>query len=198
MNSGGVSHKPSITVLLSGGLDSSACVAFYKKQQFSISTLFIDYGQAAADKERRASRQLAKYFKVQHRELKLLKSYRKSSGEVRARNAVLMLTALMEITHIHGLIAIGIHSGTPYYDCTSTFINSIQTLFDGYTNGCIRAVAPFAKMTKLEVWQYFLESNVPVQLTYSCQKGGNKPCGRCESCRDRKKINALSNNKVDA
>jgi 7-cyano-7-deazaguanine synthase len=185
-------RKPSATVLLSGGLDSATCLAFYQAQGFSVSSLFIDYGQAAAARERAASRRLARHFDVAHRELRLVGSVPKFSGEVCARNAMLMLTALMESDLHDGLIAIGIHTGTPYYDCTRAFIVTLQALFDGYTNGRVKAAAPFAEMTKREIWQYAQDVSIPVELTYSCQRGGAKPCGRCESCRDRKKLNAVS------
>lgn len=179
-------------ILLSGGLDSAACVAFYKAQGLKSESMFLDYGQPAAALERRSSRRVADHFGIDHREMKFQGGMPKSVGEVRARNAFFMLSALMEHPMKKGLIAIGIHAGTPYYDCTPAFLSSIQTLFDGYTDGRLQVAAPFIRMTKREVWQYGQSVGLPANITYSCQRGGAKPCGTCASCRDRSKLDALS------
>ena len=49
-------------VLLSGGLDSMACVHFYLKMGYEVSALFCDYGQPAAPQEREAAICIANYF----------------------------------------------------------------------------------------------------------------------------------------
>ncbi len=41
------SESKNALVLLSGGIDSSACLVFYLAQGFSISALFVDYGQVS-------------------------------------------------------------------------------------------------------------------------------------------------------
>ena len=184
--------SPSALVLLSGGLDSAACVAFYRAQGLGLASMFFDYGQPAAVQERRASRRIAAHFGIEHHVVNLRGGLPKAPGEVRARNAVFMLAALMEYPMQKGLIVLGIHAGTPYYDCTPAFLVNIQSLFDGYTNGRVQAAAPFIGMNKREVWQYGQNTGLPVALTYSCQCGGKKPCGKCASCRDRIKLDALS------
>ena len=35
-------------VLLSGGIDSTSCIVYYKEREFGLSALFVDYGQASA------------------------------------------------------------------------------------------------------------------------------------------------------
>ncbi len=179
-------------MLLSGGLDSAACIAFYQTQAFAPTAIFFDYGQTALAQERKAARKVARHFGIGLREIGLRGLREKSVGEVRGRNAVFMLTALMEHPIEHGIIALGIHSGPPYYDCTPAFLSGLQVLFDGYTNGRIKAAAPFLRMTKEEVWRYGQNAGLPMAITYSCERGGRKPCGKCASCRDRKKLDALS------
>jgi 7-cyano-7-deazaguanine synthase len=184
--------KPTALVLLSGGLDSAACIAFYRAQAFELDAIFFDYGQPALAQERKASRNVAAHFDVGLQEIKLHGPLRIGVGEVRGRNAVFMLTALMEHPIAQGLIAIGIHAGPPYYDCTPGFLTGVQVLFDGYANGRIKAVAPFLEMNKIEVWRYGQNARLPMEITYSCERGGKQPCGRCASCRDRRKLDALS------
>ena len=53
---------PSSTVLLSGGIDSSACLQFLLDRRHDVSALFIDHGQAAAERERPAAGAIAKHF----------------------------------------------------------------------------------------------------------------------------------------
>jgi 7-cyano-7-deazaguanine synthase len=170
---------PAAIVLLSGGLDSAACIVF-------------DYGQSALVQERRASHKVAAHFEIGLREIRLRGLAKKKAGEVRGRNAVFMLTALMEHSIAQGLIAIGIHMGAPYYDCTPAFLAGVQILFDGYTDGRIKAAAPFLRMTKEEVWRYGQDAELPMSITYSCERGGERPCGRCASCRDRRKLDVVS------
>lgn len=55
----------SILILLSGGLDSAACISYYLKNQKSIyGTLFVDYGQAAAIYELEAAKKISQYYSI--------------------------------------------------------------------------------------------------------------------------------------
>ncbi len=189
---GSTHAKPAAVILLSGGLDSAACMAFYRAQAFALDAIFFDYGQAALVQERKASRRVAAHFEIELQEIRLHGLTKKRAGEVRGRNAVFMLTALMEHPIPQGLIATGIHAGPPYYDCTPAFLAGVQVLFDGYTNGRIKVAAPFLRMTKEEVWLYGQGAGLPMEITYSCERGGKQPCGRCASCRDRRKLDAVS------
>jgi 7-cyano-7-deazaguanine synthase len=45
--------------------------------------------------------------------------------------------------------------------------------------------APFATWTKQDIIAYCRTRNVPVHLTYSCERGTEPPCGTCLSCKDR-------------
>jgi 7-cyano-7-deazaguanine synthase len=97
----------------------------------------------------------------------------------------------MEFGKRNGIIALGVHAGTPYIDCSQEFIKAIQSTFDDYSDGRIRIGAPFVEWKKQDIWLYCQEKQVPVKLTYSCEKGCKPPCGRCLSCRDRKALYAL-------
>ena len=192
LSSGSGQDKTTALVLLSGGPDSAACIAFYRAQGLELAAIFYDYGQPALREERKASRKIAAHFDVSLQEIRLRGVLQHRAGEVRGRNAVFMLTALMEHPISQGLIVIGIHAGPPYYDSTPAFLDGVQALFDGYTNGRIKAAAPFLRMSKSEVWLYGKNAKLPQSITYSCQRGGKKPCGRCASCLDRRKLHVVS------
>jgi 7-cyano-7-deazaguanine synthase len=51
--------EENVVVLLSGGIDSFACANFYQEQGLQIQSLFVDYGQVAAEMERHSARQIA-------------------------------------------------------------------------------------------------------------------------------------------
>src|SRR5882757_1059288 len=88
--------KPAAVVLLSGGLDSAACIAFYQSQAFALTAVFFDYDQPALAQERKAARKVAGHFDIELHEIELSGLQKKGAGEVRGRNAVFMLMALME------------------------------------------------------------------------------------------------------
>jgi 7-cyano-7-deazaguanine synthase len=180
------------TVLLSGGIDSSACVAFYLDQARHVNAIFVDYGQSAAREEARASAAIAAHFQIGLRCLKVTDSLPKPVGLIPGRNAFLYLLGLLEATNRATTVATGIHAGTDYWDCSGAFLTTVQRLFEHYTDGKTQAAAPFLSWTKRQVWDFIRERGVPLALTYSCERGGAHPCGQCHSCRDLEALRACS------
>lgn len=177
-------------VLVSGGIDSTACIDFYKRQQFAVSGLHVTYGQPAARHESSAAEAVARHYGISLAVIRLMGACPKSDAEILGRNTLLIFAALMELNACSGMIAIGIHSGTPYYDCSSSFLSTIQTIVDGQCGGRVRVVAPFLEWTKKDIWGYCHERGVPIELTYSCERGLDQPCGVCFSCRDLEVLRA--------
>jgi len=173
-----------VTVLLSGGLDSAACVAFFLSEFHRVRALHIDYGQPAAAQELSAARAIAEHFCVDFTVLKFGGCALKTPGCIRGRNALLLLVALMEAQTRSGIVGIGIHKGSPYYDCSNNFLSTIQRLFDNYTDGSFLVSAPFIEWEKAAIWAFCQAKSVPVSLSYSCEKGTDPPCGNCLSCQD--------------
>jgi 7-cyano-7-deazaguanine synthase len=56
------------------------------------------------------------------------------------------------------------------------------TVMGAEQNRPIRIHAPFVHKTKAEEIQLGRELGVPFELTWSCYRGGEKPCGTCDSC----------------
>lgn len=177
---------PEVLVLLSGGVDSAACVAFYLEVGRPTCGLFVDYQQPALKKEAESSRRIADHFAIPLHRASWVGPRMKNVGLIPARNAVLLCAALMERPPTATAVAIGIHAGTPYVDCTAEFIRRIQAIYDLYTDKRVAVLAPFVEWTKPEVWSYARSKSVPLDLTYSCEAGSEQPCGECESCLDRK------------
>jgi len=85
-----------VCVLVSGGLDSAACVDFYVQSGFAVNGLFIDYGQAARIQEERSAGRVANHFGIQLRSLRIDGGRSHPEGLVNGRNAFLLFTALLE------------------------------------------------------------------------------------------------------
>ncbi len=77
-------------------------------------------------------------------------------------------------------------AGFAYPDCSEVFNNAMnEAIWEG-SGHQLKIEAPFVRMTKAEVIKMGLELGVPYELTWSCYEGGEKPCGKCATCIDRK------------
>ena len=101
------------------------------------------------------------------------------------RNALFALSAINYFQQEAGLVALGIHAGTDYYDCTTQFVGDFQRLLDGYLGGRIQLDCPFLDFTKAEILAYCRKWGIPVNLTYSCLNNPMTACGSCLSCLER-------------
>lgn len=173
-------------ILVSGGIDSMACINFYLAQGYDVEGIFFDYKQRAEQSEHYAAMKIAKYYGIKLSFLHIpgLRLY--ESGEIPGRNAIMAVQALGHFGYGTYKIVMGIHSGTNYPDCSAIFVEQINRLFDVYTDGTVILEAPFLNWTKQQIIEYSKKQMLPVELTYSCECG-NDPCGRCNSCLDRKK-----------
>jgi len=183
-----------VLILFSGGIDSTLCIHYYQKLGYNVKGLFIDYGQPAALKEKTAIECLSTYFKIETLQIKTNLRPIIEKGFIQGRNYLLLSISLSCFPFKEGVISLGIHSGTKYADCFPNFVEINQKIFDLYTNGNISIDCPFLFMNKKDIYRHFLKSNIPIELTYSCELGGDVPCGKCLSCLDRK---ALKNESKD-
>ena len=182
--------KPKVLILLSGGIDSTACTHFYVKQGMNVSAIFVDYGQPAFHLERKAAHSVCNFYGIDLTEVKLSGFTAPQGGYILARNIFLLSTALMSSKLSLGSIVIGIHDGTPYVDCTEHFLALTRNIFDLYTDGRVALVAPFITYTKKDIYEYCKQFNVPLDLTYSCELGLPQPCGKCATCKDLELLHA--------
>lgn len=171
-------------VLLSGGIDSAACVVHAQATGSTVEALFIDYRQPARYSERQSASQIARHFGIPLR-IAEATAASSASGEILGRNGFLVFCALMSKPDIEGLLMLGIHSGTLYYDCSAAFVKDIQRVLDGYSGGKIQLSAPFLSWSKQEIFDFCKEKDVPVHLTWSCESSSYTTCGHCMSCKDR-------------
>lgn len=176
------------SVLLSGGIDSAACAHFLKSQGMAVEGLFVDYGQKAARLEHIAARAIAEHLSISLSAISCVGPSIHGSGEVIGRNAFLIFSSVVLAGRHAGILAIGIHSGTPYYDCSGAFLSGISCLIGEHTDGKLALIAPFSDWSKKQVFEYFRAAGLPIKATYSCEAGTSEPCAVCNSCRDREAL----------
>jgi len=176
-------------VLFSGGIDSGACAHYLAREKHEVHPLFVDYGQRAATPEAAAANKLSCALGLKLHSLNISTGRSFGAGEIRGRNAFLVFSAILSPLYNEPCtIALGIHSGTPYYDCTVAFLDSVDRLVTEQSDGRARVIAPFLTWSKRNIFEYFKESELPLELTYSCEAGETPPCGECLSCRDRRAL----------
>jgi 7-cyano-7-deazaguanine synthase len=174
------------TILLSGGLDSVACLSFALERGESLQALHVQYGQAAAGDELRAAKAVCSHYNVSLWVVELGKPYASTEGYMAGRNLLLLSAALTQNIE-PGLLYFGFHLDTSYPDCGAAFIDASQRIVDIYHAGAVQLFAPFLDSRKAALAAFCARTSVPVHLTYSCETGG-KPCGQCLSCRDREAV----------
>lgn len=107
------------------------------------------------------------------------------------RNGLFLSTAAsVALSKNCSVIYYGAHSddaaGNAYPDCSDAFNNAInEAIYIGSGNQ-LKVEAPFVGLNKSEVVKKGLQLKVPYELTWSCYEGGDKPCGKCGTCIDRK------------
>ncbi len=185
------SNNGQVRVLLSGGIDSTTLLCFHKGRHANVTGMFLDYGQAGASRELVAAQAVAAHYDIHLQSMQIRGVSRKQGGLIVGRNGFLLMSALIEFGTGCGSIAIGIHRGCDYMDCSKSFIEKSQDLFDLYTSGMIHISTPFLEWTKPQSWQYALKHRVPLNLTYSCELGKDQPCGECRTCQDLEELSAI-------
>ncbi len=77
-------------------------------------------------------------------------------------------------------------TGNAYADCSESFDNAMGSAISIGTYGLVSLEAPLAKINKAQVVAKGLALKVPFKLTWSCYEGGERHCGTCATCIDRK------------
>ncbi len=181
--------RTTVLILLSGGIDSSALVKYHISQGYQVEAVFFDYGQRNCKQEFISASKISDYYNIKLHVKKIGFNLYDNNGEYYCRNGIFILTACSFLSIPPTLICIGIHSGSPYYDTSPSFIKDTQAILDGYFGGITRLIAPFLNYSKSQVYKYAIDNQIPFKLTYSCELGEYEPCGYCPSCIDRRLLN---------
>ena len=201
-------------VLLSGGMDS-AVTLYMAKMEYDSRALIFDYGQKAR-KEIECARRIAEAAGCRYDVLDIPLSWKgsslldetkdipegKTSGKglipdtyVPARNVIFLSFGVSYAEAVGAeAVFIGAHQldFSNYPDCRREFFESFQETVKrgtkcGVEGRAVQIVAPIIDKTKKEIVEIGNELDVPFDLTWSCYKQQDEPCGTCESCMFREK-----------
>lgn len=75
-------------------------------------------------------------------------------------------------------------------DNSELFVNHLNECLRESTRGRVRVEAPLLHLDKSGLLAAGRRVGAPVHLAWSCYEGGERPCGRCESCRRRARAEA--------
>lgn len=89
-------------------------------------------------------------------------------------------------------------AGNAYPDCSEAFNNAMNTAIDEGSGHQLHIEAPFVLKSKKDIVKLGVELNVPYEMTWSCYEGGDKPCGKCATCLDRKAAFEANGIKADS
>lgn len=105
------------------------------------------------------------------------------------RNGI-MLSIACGLAESRGLrhVLIANHGGDHaiYPDCRAGFIDAMSRAMSEGTYDGIDIHAPYTGITKGDIARRGAALGVDYSITYSCYKGGEKHCGECGTCRERK------------
>jgi 7-cyano-7-deazaguanine synthase len=93
-----------------------------------------------------------------------------------------------------GFVAYAAHAGDHYIypDCRPEFVEAVRSAIQLATETRVQLLTPFLYWYKKDIVSWGKELGVPWKLTWSCYKGGEKHCGKCGTCIERKEAFILA------
>ncbi len=113
-----------------------------------------------------------------------------SSVWVPARNMVFTSIAVSYAESIGAekiIVGWDAEEAATFPDNSKEFLNNFNELIAVGSPDKIKIEAPAIDLSKEEIVKLGIEVGAPMEISYSCYKGGNKHCGVCESCMRRKR-----------
>lgn len=201
-------EKDSIAVV-SGGMDSITLLHEYK-DRIALAVTF-DYGSNHNAREIEFAIKNCNVLGIEHIviPLKFMADYFKSSllsganaipeghyadenmksTVVPFRNGI-MLSVACGLAESRGLkhVMMANHGGDHaiYPDCRHGFVEAMSKAMEEGTYDHVAILAPYTSITKTDIAKRGYALGLDYSLTYSCYKGGEKHCGRCGTCVERR------------
>lgn len=205
-------EKDSLLVL-SGGMDSTTMLHEYKERIAAAVTF--DYGSNHNAREIECARENCRMLGIEHIVIPLsfMKEYFKSSllegaeaipeghyADDNMRSTVvpfrngIMLSVAAGLAESRGLrhVMLANHGGdhTIYPDCRPRFVDAMSEAIRLGTFEGLTILAPYTHISKSDIAVRGKKIGMDYALTYSCYKGGERHCGRCGTCVERREAMA--------
>lgn len=199
-------------VLLSGGLDSTVCMAVAQSKGYEIFPISFNYNQRH-DRELISASNVAKHYQatkhivistnmdaiggsaLTDKDITVPEGHVLSQDipitYVPARNLIFLSYALgyAEVTGADKIfIGVNALDYSGYPDCRPEFINLFQQVADYSTKASVQdqrkitIETPLLQLSKKEIVLLGKKLNAPLELTTSCYNGAEAACGECDSC----------------
>ena len=204
-------------IIHSGGMDSTVLLAHLLAEGREAHALSVDYGQRHR-RELVAAAEICAHYRVPHRvaDLRGVTSlfganaltdaqvavpeghYEEASMKatvVPNRNMLLIATAAAWAMSLKAsCVAYGAHGGDHaiYPDCRPAFADALDKAIRLADWHEVSLERPFVGMDKTAIVRRGAELGVPFALTWSCYVGGDKHCGKCGTCVERKEAFLLA------
>lgn len=196
-------------IILSGGMDSVTLL--YDQQERIALAVSFDYGSNHNAREIPFAQLHCKRLKIEHLviPLRFMAQYFESSllqgadaipeghyatdnmksTVVPFRNGI-MLSVAIGLAESRGLkyVMMANHGGdhTIYPDCRPEFVNAMSEAARNGTFQGITLICPFTNLTKAQIATRGRDLGIDYTETWSCYKGGDRHCGRCGTCVERR------------
>ena len=196
-------------LIYSGGLDSTTLLYEYR-DEIRLAVTF-DYGSKHNAREIACARENCALLGIEHLviPLEFIGRYFRSdlligggdipegsysdenmhSTVVPFRNGIMLAVAagLAESRDLDTVLLAN-HSGDHaiYPDCRPEFIEAFDKAASAGTYNGVRIVSPYCNLTKRDIALRGRTLGIDYARTYSCYKGGEKHCGVCGTCTERK------------
>ncbi len=203
------SREKDAAIIYSGGLDSTTLL--YEKREHIALAVTFDYGSNHAQQEIACAKWHCEHLGIDHAivNLSFFKEYFTSSlisgadtipngsydeknmksTVVPFRNGIMLSIACgmaesRELTRV----LIANHGGDHaiYPDCRPEFIAAMDAAMQAGTYIGVRIEAPYTNLTKADLVRKGTEMGIDYGHTYSCYRGGERHCGLCGTCTERR------------
>ena len=196
-------------IIYSGGIDSTTLL-YEERERIALAVTF-DYGSNHAAQEIACARWHCGHLNIEHLVINLgfIGKYFNSSltagadaipegsyNSVNMRSTVvpfrngIMLSVACGLAESRGLtrVLIANHSGDHaiYPDCRAEFVKAMDKAMTAGTYEGVHLYAPYTGITKGDIIKKAAALGINYGKTYSCYRGGERHCGRCGTCRERK------------
>lgn len=207
--------KKNCVLVLSGGMDSVTMLYEYKTR-IALAVSF-DYGSNHNAREIECAHLNCERLGIEHIviPLEFMSRYFKSSllsganaipeGHYRQDNMKstvvpfrngIMLAIAAGLAESRSLdhVMLANHGGDHdiYPDCRPEFVAAMSQAMTSGTYQGVTLLAPYTYLTKADIAIHGKRLGVDYSLTYSCYKGGEKHCGVCGTCVERKEALAAA------
>ena len=202
-------------IIVSGGMDSTTLL-YDRRDEIALAISF-DYGSNHNAREIPYAEMHCKRLGIEHITIPLdfMHKYFRSSllegadaipeGHYAAENMKstvvpfrngIMLAVAAGVAESRNLtkLLIANHGGdhTIYPDCRPEFISAMDSATNAGTYVGVRVIAPYTNITKGDIARIGKKLGIDYAETWSCYKGGEKHCGKCGTCVERKEALAYA------